>query len=142
RPVVSVRELRPDVPEGLALVVHRCLQRAPELRYRSVLALACALGPHAPNGARAVEKIRALGGGARAQAAELSTIDTLGAPTKRLRRAPALAAAGIACLALIGVREILTRQEPAPLAPIATPAPPAVVSALVTPSSPAPVADP
>jgi serine/threonine-protein kinase len=42
-PPVPVQEIRPDVPLPLALVVRRCLEKAPEQRYRSAEELADAL---------------------------------------------------------------------------------------------------
>jgi serine/threonine-protein kinase len=52
RDVTPIRDLRPDVPEGLALAVQRCLQRDPAARYQHVGALANALLPFAPKRAR------------------------------------------------------------------------------------------
>jgi len=40
-----IRQKRPDVPEGLAAVISRCLQRDRERRYRNVAELALALAP-------------------------------------------------------------------------------------------------
>jgi serine/threonine-protein kinase len=48
-----LRDLRPDVPEGVALVVSRCLERDLALRYSSVDELARALAPFGSPAARA-----------------------------------------------------------------------------------------
>lgn len=53
---VLVRERReepletvvPEVPEGLARVITRCLEKKPDARFASVANLACALAPYAP----------------------------------------------------------------------------------------------
>ncbi|HXN30380.1 MAG TPA: serine/threonine-protein kinase, partial [Polyangiaceae bacterium] len=58
RPPPPLRELRPDVPEGLQAVVSRCLEKDRERRYRNVAELALALLPLAPKRAKAsVERI-------------------------------------------------------------------------------------
>jgi eukaryotic-like serine/threonine-protein kinase len=44
-----LRELRPEIPEGLERVVLRCLHRDPAQRWESVAALATALVPFAPH---------------------------------------------------------------------------------------------
>jgi predicted Ser/Thr protein kinase len=52
RDVPPVRSLRPDVPEGLALAVQRCVQKDPAQRFQHIGALATALLPFAPKRAR------------------------------------------------------------------------------------------
>jgi eukaryotic-like serine/threonine-protein kinase len=52
RGVVPLREHRDDVPEGMARVVERCLQKDPALRFQNVGALASAMLPFAPKRAR------------------------------------------------------------------------------------------
>lgn len=47
-----LRKVRPEVPEGLEAVVHRCLEKDPSARFASVGELAQALGPFAPPRAR------------------------------------------------------------------------------------------
>lgn len=46
-PIPNIRELRPDIPEGLALVFDRALQKDPAARFQSVEAFADALRPWA-----------------------------------------------------------------------------------------------
>jgi hypothetical protein len=40
-----LRKIRPDVPEPLAAVVHRCLEKSPDSRWSTIADLATALGP-------------------------------------------------------------------------------------------------
>jgi len=53
KPARPLRELRPEVPEALAAVVDRCLEKDRELRFESAAAVAQALLPFAPARARA-----------------------------------------------------------------------------------------
>jgi serine/threonine-protein kinase len=48
RDAAPLREVRPDVPEGLAAVVSRCLLRDPTQRYENVARFAAALVPFGP----------------------------------------------------------------------------------------------
>jgi serine/threonine-protein kinase len=58
RPPPPLREFRPDAPEGLQVVVSRCLEKDRERRYRNVAELATDLLPFAPKRAKAsVERI-------------------------------------------------------------------------------------
>ena len=53
-------EARPDAPPGLGLVIERCLEKDPALRYRDVAGLARALEPYGnPRAAISVERIHA-----------------------------------------------------------------------------------
>ena len=52
RDIPPIRDIRPDVPEGLALAIQRCVQRDPAARFQNVGALANALLPFAPKRAR------------------------------------------------------------------------------------------
>ncbi len=57
----GVQTFRPDVPDALAAIVSRCLQKQPEHRYQSVIELVQALEPFAPGvGATVTERIRAV----------------------------------------------------------------------------------
>jgi serine/threonine-protein kinase len=44
---VPIRDRRPDLPEGLAAIIHRALARDPQARYPKVRALRRALLPFA-----------------------------------------------------------------------------------------------
>jgi hypothetical protein len=64
-PVPRVRELRPEVPEGLDAVVHRCLQKNRDHRYADVSALALALAPFAsPAGRASMPRVQGIAIGA------------------------------------------------------------------------------
>jgi eukaryotic-like serine/threonine-protein kinase len=52
RDVTPVREIRPEIPEGVALAVQRCLHKDAALRFQNVGELAKALLPFAPKRAR------------------------------------------------------------------------------------------
>jgi serine/threonine protein kinase len=55
-PLVSIRS---DVPEGLAAVVSRCLEKSPARRYTSAASLAIALAPYAsPDGQRLAARLQ------------------------------------------------------------------------------------
>lgn len=67
----SVRQYRPDLPEGLALVIAQCLERRLERRFQSVAELALKLCPYGPkDAASCVERVLRLSGApaGRAQA--------------------------------------------------------------------------
>src|SRR5262249_32820655 len=63
----SIRARRPEVSEGLAAVIARCLAKAPDGRFAGAAALAAALAPFAsPKGrSRAATVAAAAGAGAR-----------------------------------------------------------------------------
>ena len=44
---MSIRAIRPEVPEGLEAIVDRCLEKQPDHRYQSVVDLVAALEPYA-----------------------------------------------------------------------------------------------
>jgi serine/threonine-protein kinase len=52
REPVPIRDLRPEIPEGLALAVQRCLHKNPAERFQNIGALAQALLPFAPKRSR------------------------------------------------------------------------------------------
>lgn len=56
-PLEPLRELRPDVPQALADVVARCLEKDPNARYANVAELARDLAPHTPDGRRSFDRI-------------------------------------------------------------------------------------
>jgi eukaryotic-like serine/threonine-protein kinase len=59
RPCPHVRAFRPDVPEALARVIFRCLEKTPDLRYPSIGALVTDLAPFgSAHSARAAERAR------------------------------------------------------------------------------------
>jgi eukaryotic-like serine/threonine-protein kinase len=61
-----LQQLRPDIPDALAAIVSRCLEKHPEHRFQNVLELAQALEPFAPRpgeAATATERIRAVSSG-------------------------------------------------------------------------------
>jgi serine/threonine-protein kinase len=49
---LPLRSFRPDVPPGLEAVIHKCLEKAPENRFQSVVELADALLEFGPENAR------------------------------------------------------------------------------------------
>jgi len=50
------RELRPDLPLELEVIIARCLEKDPAKRFQTVFDLACALVPFGPEGAEAPEE--------------------------------------------------------------------------------------
>ncbi|MGH7434366.1 MAG: serine/threonine-protein kinase, partial [Polyangiaceae bacterium] len=72
RDAAPLREVRPDVPEGLAAVVERCLRRDPSQRFENVARFAAALVPFGPaRGDISLERIsRVLGASMRPPAEE------------------------------------------------------------------------
>ncbi|HEX3771570.1 MAG TPA: serine/threonine-protein kinase [Polyangiaceae bacterium] len=53
-PPLSIRELRPDLPQGVTAIVDRCLEKDREKRFASAMELAAALRPFAPLGTNAL----------------------------------------------------------------------------------------
>jgi eukaryotic-like serine/threonine-protein kinase len=80
-PITPVRELRPEIPEGLEAVVMRCLARNPDYRPPSAAELGQELA-----GAGADEVTRPLPRGSGARAAEVRT-EPLRRPVRRDRKA-------------------------------------------------------
>lgn len=79
---VPIRTLRPEVPEGLCIVVAGCLERDPASRIGSVSALATKLLPFAPREAEiSVERIRRIGGKEDASTTGRSNTATFAAPS-------------------------------------------------------------
>jgi serine/threonine-protein kinase len=80
-PAPDARAVRPDVPEGIAAAIARCLAKSPEDRFADVGDLASALGPFASHvgGASAQRAPRILGRGDGGATVSLPPIDALGA---------------------------------------------------------------
>jgi serine/threonine-protein kinase len=57
KPAPSVRSLRPDLPDPLALVLARSLEKDRDRRFQNVAELAAALAPFAPGARHSVERI-------------------------------------------------------------------------------------
>jgi len=58
-PPQPIRELRPDVPEGIETIIGKCLEKEREKRYPNVGELAVALAPFGPERARgSAERVR------------------------------------------------------------------------------------
>ena len=58
-----IRSLRGEVPDALAMIVHRCLMKRPEDRFQSVVELVQALEPYADGvQATATDRVRAVAG--------------------------------------------------------------------------------
>ncbi len=69
-PDPPVRQFRPDVPEGLELIVRRCLAKRPEDRFQTVVELVQALEPFTSYvQATATDRVRAVAGGGRSPSA-------------------------------------------------------------------------
>ncbi len=84
-PPEPVRNLRPEVPEGLAAVIAQCLERDLGRRVQSIAALAPLLLPFAPREAElSVDRIRRIGGGARSESSTTgrSNTATFAAPSR------------------------------------------------------------
>jgi serine/threonine protein kinase len=62
KPAKKLRMVRATAPEGLELIIAKCLEKRPDLRYRNVAELAQALLPYGPleTSASRVERIREL----------------------------------------------------------------------------------
>ncbi len=91
RDVTPIRELRPDVPEGMAIAVQRCLQRDPAARYQHVGALANALLPFAPKRARiSAERAVAVLLEAKIAEPELKVHSTMPPPSEEAMAAAAI----------------------------------------------------
>jgi serine/threonine-protein kinase len=68
-PAPLVRAMRDDVPEGLQLVILKCLEKEPARRYADISELAYALKPYAPlSAATAVARISAIARSAKERA--------------------------------------------------------------------------
>jgi serine/threonine-protein kinase len=143
RPLVPIRELRTDVPENLELVINRCLQRRPELRYRTVAALAAALAPFCPSGAQEATRIRAVLGDTSDHAVALTTADTAStasdtaAPTAKRRHTSGAALLALAVASVASLVVVARWQASSGSAPAATTSPPSPASELVAASPPA-----
>lgn len=142
-----VRDLRGEVPEALARIVARCLEKDPAKRFFDATELAEALAPFLPRDERASDRGPAW---SRPKLVD-SLVVTLDAPAtpppaRRLRRAMALTAAGaVAVLALAGGWGLTCRASAHPVVLAAVGAAGraasfAQVTALPDPASPATLA--
>jgi serine/threonine-protein kinase len=145
-PAPSLRDFRPELPEALAAVVMRCLEKEPERRVSSVAQLAIELEPfgsiHAPQAVRRIALIEGRpslisdAGGERRSTPVDSVLSNPGNPAQRrsrlrelgMRMGPALAAIGIfVAVGFAGMRYV---QDKAP------PARPALGAQIVSPPPP------
>lgn len=153
-----IRSLRPEVPEELAGVIGRCLEKDPAHRYQSVTELARALCPFAPDSPTAARfrnvprssvdsTMRASVMERTMDAPLVSDAATNAAVTGRAENAPTPAKVrwpyALAGVVLLGIASVfvLRRADPLVVAPAATPATP-TVSTLVSIVTPPPMAAP
>lgn len=135
-PVPRVREVRPEVPAGLAAVLDRMLAKDPEERFPDAAAAGTALGPFCA-GADLEGLLRSAG---------LGPVPSPGSPAARTapRRARAAAAAAALVLLLLGgaavARWLRPREAVAVAPPVVSAEPPA--PGPVPPPTPAPTARP
>ncbi len=166
QPAPSVRSVSPDVPEALAAVVARCLEKDRERRYANVAEFARALAPFAPAHARPqVDRINRVMqfAGAPPPAPAANTTDPMGEPlteapwgrTSRERnerkgtRGWRVAIAASATLVLITLAAVpLVRRagtaapSPPSAEPVPTPLPPPASAMAIAPSASAPATPP
>ena len=161
-PLAPLREARPDVPEALAAVVARCLEKQPVARYANVAELARALAPFTPDGRRSFERIaRVLDLDTKAVVAPGSVTLPLASstplPTGSATENPAWTAPSTgrrppAWLAYVGVAVVLgavaigwkVHSAAAPVSSAASDSPPPTAtqpSAATTPTAPLPALD-
>jgi eukaryotic-like serine/threonine-protein kinase len=80
-PHTPIREVRPEVPEGLATIIGLCLERRLDRRLQSVAALATSLAPFAPADAiPLVERISRISKSATRAVASRASSDTMTVP--------------------------------------------------------------
>jgi eukaryotic-like serine/threonine-protein kinase len=167
-PAPPLRELRPDVPEGLEAVVLRCLEKDRARRYSNVGELAVALAPFGPRRLKAlveriVRVIQAAGMSASAlalppssdaaQSVPAATAASWGhtKPEPGRKRATILiiaASASLAAIAAVVVTVFALRRPTTPeiaatvvtasAPPAAAPSPPATTQATTPPPAPSP----
>jgi serine/threonine-protein kinase len=155
-PVPSIRKLRPDVPEELANIIYRALQKDPAARFDDVLQFANALSSYAPPDSAGAAAIQIATTGERSspkvtprtqwtveQAALLPTEAALPAATTLHARRSPVALIALASVVVIGVvavglairaRTTATTAHAAPDPHVADTAP--VASPVETASSP------
>ncbi|MGE5788303.1 MAG: serine/threonine-protein kinase [Myxococcales bacterium] len=81
RPAPSIRTHAPGVPAEIDLIIQRCLEKDPDLRYPSVTELAAALSPFASSAARgAVERCSVILGQPVPELPEVTRISQLAFP--------------------------------------------------------------
>jgi serine/threonine-protein kinase len=78
-PAPAIRGFRPDVPNGLEIIVARCLEKDRRKRYRDVAELALALAPFAPK--RAQASVDRISGIIQAVGLSATALDALRSPS-------------------------------------------------------------
>jgi len=166
-PMPSLREIRPEIPEALELVVRTCLEKKPDNRYSDPAELSAALAPFAPETAReTIERTRLVttrmsttGGSPRK-----SLVSAKATSQPELRQTPvpwagtqgeakksekgkipivAVVVAGIVAVAAVAAITLTRAPTPAAPATVAAPPPPAqptISPAIATTSAPTPLA--
>jgi serine/threonine-protein kinase len=149
-PHLPLLPVRPDLPEGLAAVIDRCLEKNQALRFANVAELAKALAPFASSrSAQSVERIQHLLGVAGSAVPSvrprpvvaprpdaqtfLPTTSQTSAPRSRMLLVPA-ALAVVAAVVLVGFFALRSARRPAVIPAPSTPAPP--VSAPIATAEP------
>ena len=159
----TVDQLRPDVPQALGLVIARCLEKDPAVRFPSVAELAAALEPFAPADTRDLaRRIARIASGSRLPptpmtSASATRIAVAGAPSVNWSGKTELVSSGgrrvaviatiLTVVALGGVVAVLLalrlwRPQPSPaaattIAPIDQPLPTATIPPAVSLTPPA-----
>jgi len=119
-PMPSIRAARPDVPEALEAVIAKCLQKSPSQRFGDVVALAAALKPFAPEGARLLaERVAAIFAASGAAKRPLQTVHVKRIVHLSEQSAPASRGpVGAAVAALVPSRLSSGRRAPRASSPV------------------------
>ncbi len=103
-----IRDLRPDVPNGLVAVVARCLKKDVDARFANVAELASALEPFAPAGQVSTGRIKRMSLAPAANAAPTIFRDGPSAKSDRARSRRTMALVALALVAAAGVVMAMT----------------------------------